>query len=207
VHFLYLAASKSEMRVFFTIQGYLHWRETGRCYTALSMSKLSHDQSVLVSSPPIWGSPRPPDSCYCETFAGFLMWGGSVWQERMGLSFTVGAGSRQRSHSRGPSPTGLVTIILLSHTRGSPNLKDQVPIFISPGTGWPSYIPPCSGFPFHRLLRLAGLRWRYTHPPPRAFCTGYKSSPYLTGNTLCHLATRCCLLVAFCIQGVKFLWD
>jgi hypothetical protein len=34
-----------------------------------------------------------------------------------------------------------------------------------PGTGWPSYTPGI-GFPFCRLLRLAGLRWRYSNPPP-----------------------------------------
>jgi hypothetical protein len=27
-------------------------------------------------------------------------------------------------------------------------------------------IPPVTGFPFRRLLRLAGLRWRYSIPPP-----------------------------------------
>jgi hypothetical protein len=26
-------------------------------------------------------------------------------------------------------------------------------------------IPPGTGFPFNRLLRLAGLRWRYSNPP------------------------------------------
>jgi hypothetical protein len=26
-------------------------------------------------------------------------------------------------------------------------------------------IPPGTGFPFRRLLRLAGLRWRYSNPP------------------------------------------
>jgi hypothetical protein len=34
-----------------------------------------------------------------------------------------------------------------------------------PGTGWPSYTPG-TGFPFRRFLRLAGLRWRYSNPPP-----------------------------------------
>jgi hypothetical protein len=29
--------------------------------------------------------------------------------------------------------------ILLSQIRDSPNLEGQVPVFISPGTGWPSY--------------------------------------------------------------------
>jgi hypothetical protein len=27
-------------------------------------------------------------------------------------------------------------------------------------------IPPGTGFPLHRLLRLAGLQWRYSNPPP-----------------------------------------
>jgi hypothetical protein len=31
--------------------------------------------------------------------------------------------------------------ILLSQIRDSPNLKYQVPVFMSPGTGWPDYIP------------------------------------------------------------------
>jgi hypothetical protein len=33
--------------------------------------------------------------------------------------------------------------------------------------GWPSYNPAGTGFPFSRLLRLAGLRWRYANLPPR----------------------------------------
>jgi hypothetical protein len=27
-------------------------------------------------------------------------------------------------------------------------------------------IPSGTGFPFRRLLRLAGLRWRHSNPPP-----------------------------------------
>jgi hypothetical protein len=34
-----------------------------------------------------------------------------------------------------------------------------------PVTGWSSYTPG-TGFRFPRLLRLAGLRWRYSNPPP-----------------------------------------
>jgi hypothetical protein len=45
----------------------------------------------------IWG-PRP-DFYYCQTVAGLLMWG-AVSDERTGLSFTIAAGPRQRSHSR-----------------------------------------------------------------------------------------------------------
>jgi hypothetical protein len=46
--------------------------------------------------------------------------------------------------------------ILLSQIRDSSNLEEQ---------GGP-VIPPGTGFPFRRLLRLAVLRWRYSTPPP-----------------------------------------
>jgi hypothetical protein len=45
--------------------------------------------------------------------------------------------------------------ILLSGISCS-NLEGQVPVFICP------VIPPDTWFPFRRLLRLAGLRWRYS---------------------------------------------
>jgi hypothetical protein len=38
-------------------------------------------------------------------------------------------------------------------------------IYISQGQGGP-FIPSGTGFPFRRLLRLAGIRWRYSTPPP-----------------------------------------
>jgi hypothetical protein len=59
---------------------------------------------------------------------------------------------------------------LLSHLRlpqpGDPGSR----IYISPGTGWPGYTPghwvPFTSSLTSRLLRLAGLRWRYSNPPP-----------------------------------------
>jgi hypothetical protein len=44
-----------------------------------------------------------PDFCYSKTVAGLLMWG-VICDERMGLSFTIAAGPRQRSHSRDRVP-------------------------------------------------------------------------------------------------------
>jgi hypothetical protein len=38
-------------------------------------------------------------------------------------------------------------------------------IYIPQEQGGP-VIPPGTGFPLRRLLRLAGLRWRYSNPPP-----------------------------------------
>jgi hypothetical protein len=38
-------------------------------------------------------------------------------------------------------------------------------IYIPQEQGGPVILPG-TGFPFRRLLRLAGLRWRYSNPPP-----------------------------------------
>jgi hypothetical protein len=51
--------------------------------------------------------------------------------------------------SRLPQPGGPGPRIYIHHEQGGPVIR--------PGTG----------FPFRRLLRLAGLRWRYSNPPPR----------------------------------------
>jgi hypothetical protein len=61
---------------------------------------------------------------------------GVLSEERTGLSFVYAAGPRQRSLSWVRVP---LDHILLSHT---------------------------GDFPFRRLLRLAGSRWRYWTPPP-----------------------------------------
>jgi hypothetical protein len=38
-----------------------------------------------------------------------------------------------------------------------------------------SVIPPGTGLPFRRFLRFAGLRWRYSNPPPHGPTTSLKS--------------------------------
>jgi hypothetical protein len=79
-----------------------------------------------------------PDLYYCQTVAGMLMWG-ALSDERRGLSFIIAACPRQRSHSRARVPWDLRPYFTVSDSR----------------------------LPFCRLLRLAGLRWRYMTPPPR----------------------------------------
>jgi hypothetical protein len=74
----------------------------------------------------------------------------------LGLARAVTLGSEsRRTHGH----------ILLSHLRlpqpGEPGPR----IYIPQEQGGP-VIPPGTGFPFRRLLRLAGQRWRYSHPPP-----------------------------------------
>jgi hypothetical protein len=74
----------------------------------------------------------------------------------LGLARAVTLGSKyRRTHDH----------ILLSHLRlpqpGGPGPR----IYIPQETGWPSYTPGHC-VPFFRLLRLAGMRWRYSNPPP-----------------------------------------
>jgi hypothetical protein len=91
------------------------------------------------------------------------MWD-ALSEERMGLSFTIATGSRQRSHSqvrvrrdsrphftvldsRFPQPGVPCPHIYILQEQGAP--------VITPGTG----------FLFRRLQRLTGLRWSYSNPP------------------------------------------
>jgi hypothetical protein len=60
------------------------------------------------------------------------------------------------SDSRFPQHEGPGPCIYIPQEQGGP--------VISPGTG----------FPFRRLLRLTGLRWRYSNPPPRGVCSELK---------------------------------
>jgi hypothetical protein len=83
----------------------------------------------------------------------------------MGLSFTNAAGPRQHSHSQVRAPRDSLPHFTVSDSRlpqpGGPGPS----IDTSHEQGGP-VIAPGTGFPFHHLLRLAGLRWRYSIPPP-----------------------------------------
>jgi hypothetical protein len=97
-----------------------------------STAKLCYDlrsagQSALVSSP-IWG-PRS-DFCYSQITAGSFMWG-ALSDERMGLSFTITAGPRRRSHSRVSVPRDSWPYFTVSDSR-LPQPGGQGPVFISP---------------------------------------------------------------------------
>jgi hypothetical protein len=62
--------------------------------------------------------------------------------------------------------------ILLSQIRDSSNLEGQTPVFISPGTGWPSCTPR-HWAPFSTPLTTQRVRWSYSTPPPHGreyFC-------------------------------------
>jgi hypothetical protein len=133
-----------------------------------SKSKQSQSQSYVTTDgqsaslswcqAPIWG--LRPDFCYCQTLAGLLMWG-ALSDERTGLPFTIAVGPRQCSHYWVRVPRDSCPYFTVSNSRlpqpGGPGPR----IYIPEEQGGP-LIPTGTGFPFRRLLRLAGLRWRYS---------------------------------------------
>jgi hypothetical protein len=106
----------------------------------------------------IWG-PRA-DFYYCQTVAGLLMCG-----ERAGLSFTIAAGSNQRSHLRIRVLRGSWPYFTVSDSRFLQSWGPGRRIYIPQEQGGPVILSG-TGFPFHRLLRLAGPRVR----PHRNHC-------------------------------------
>jgi hypothetical protein len=109
------------------------------------------------------------DFVYCQTDEGFLMWG-ALSDDRTGLSFTIVAYPRKRSHSQVQVPRDSWPYFAVSDSKlpqpGGPGPL----IYISQEQGGP-VISPDTGFHFPRLLWLAGLRWRYSNPPPRGKLT------------------------------------
>jgi hypothetical protein len=74
----------------------------------------------------------------------------------LGLARAVTLGSKSyRTHGH----------ISMSHLR-LPQLGGLGPRIYIPQEQCGSVIPLGTGFPFCRLLRLSGLRWRYSNPPP-----------------------------------------
>jgi hypothetical protein len=103
------------------------------------------------------------DFCYCQTVAGLLLWG-ALPNERTGLQFTIAAGPRQCSHSRVRFPRDSWPYFTISDSR-LPQPGGPGPCIYIPQEQGAPVIPPVTGFPFRRLLRLAGLRWTYFNPP------------------------------------------
>jgi hypothetical protein len=92
--------------------------------------------------------------CWCGAFSLTR-----EWACRLQLLLVLASAVILRSESCGTRDH-----ILLSQIRECPNLR--VPVFVSPWNRDP-VIPSGTGFPYHRLLRLAVLRWKYLNPPTR----------------------------------------
>jgi hypothetical protein len=113
----------------------------------------SVSQYVLLTSP-LWNF---LSEGFCLKVAVLSLWG-ALSGERAFLKFAVQSLNVQKScktsnhtllsHLRLPQPGGPGSSIYIPQEQGGP------------------VIPPGTGFPLRRLLRLAGLRWRHSNPPP-----------------------------------------
>jgi hypothetical protein len=90
---------------------------------------------------------------------------GTLSDERTGLPFTVASDPRQRSHSWVCFPRDPWSYFTASDSR-LPQPGGPSPHIFIPQEQGGAVIPPGTGFPFRRLLRLAWLRWRYPNRPP-----------------------------------------
>jgi hypothetical protein len=87
----------------------------------------------------------------------------------MDLLFIIAAGPRQRSHPQVRVPWDSWPHFTVSYSRLSQPGGSGPRIYIPQEMGGP-VIPRGTEFPFRRLLRFAGLRWRYSTPPPHGIC-------------------------------------
>jgi hypothetical protein len=96
---------------------------------------------------------------------GFVDVRRSVWRENGSATYNC-CWSLSVQSFLGPSPAGLVTTFYCLRFETPPTWRLSPRTYIPQEQGGP-VIPPGTGFPFCRLLQLAGLRWRYSNPPPR----------------------------------------
>jgi hypothetical protein len=126
-----------------------------------SQSRSFYRQSVRLGAKPL----ETHDQDFYFPIEHFRLWSlrNILSHKRSGLLFTTDAGPRQRSHSqvrltRDPLPYFSVSDTRFPQT-GGPGLR----IYISQKQGDP-VVPQGIGFPFRRLLRLAGPRWSIRTP-------------------------------------------
>jgi hypothetical protein len=136
-------------------------RSKSKSKSNLRYDRRSVGHSVLMSSPNFGLDTR--FLLLSDTWRFVDM--GRPFHKRTGLSFANAAGPRQRSHSRVCVPReswpSFIVSDLRLHQPGGPGPR----IHIYQEQGCPITLPG-TGFHFHRLLRHAGLRCRYSDPPP-----------------------------------------
>jgi hypothetical protein len=150
--------------IYRTIFFHFHGNNSGSLKLKLKLvyDRRSFGQSVLVSGSHLESM---TSIFFYLTIAGFFMWD-TLSDERTRLQFTctVASGPCQSSHSWVEVPQNSRPYFTVS-SETSPTWRARSPYLYPPGTGWPSYTPG-HWVPFCRLLQLAGMRWRYSNPPP-----------------------------------------
>jgi hypothetical protein len=123
------------------------------CLQTLYYDKRLVGQSVLVPSTHLRLKTiflLLSDSC------GFVNVGHPFWREDGSVVYHCCWTSSAQSFS-GSSPTGLIVIFYSLRFNTLPTWGARSAYLYPQGTRRPSYIPPNTGFPFRRLLRLTGL--------------------------------------------------
>jgi hypothetical protein len=120
------------------------------------------------------------------------------WDCRLQLLLVLVSAVILRSESRGTHDH-----ILLSQIWDSPNLEGQVPVFISPQDQGGPVIAPGTWFLFHRLLRFAEIRGRYSTPPPHGIFRKHTRYPAMViyEPHRKHLFLYCCIYSALHRNG------
>jgi hypothetical protein len=126
----------------------------------------------------------------------------------MGLSFTIAAGPSQRSHSLVRVPWDSLPYFTVSDSR-LPHTGGPGPRICIPHEQRGPVIPPGTGFPFPCHLRLTGLRWRYSSPPPHGvLLLSFRYSTYRIENSASNSSFVACVFVAarnvFCLTTTVF---
>jgi hypothetical protein len=119
-----------------------------------------------------------------DTVVDLLMWG-ALSQERTGLSFTISAGPRKRSHSRVLFPQDYH--ILLPLIRNFPNLEDKDPVVLSP-RNMMTHLTPYRTAPFlwpPTTHRATVDIYTYSNPPPQRPLKVIVVSPQSDGRPVC----------------------
>jgi hypothetical protein len=100
-----------------------------------------------------------------QIFVEFLAVRHSLWREGGSVIYLYNCfWALPEQWLLGRSPTELRPYFTVSHE--TPSTWRSRSLYLFPlGTGWSSCTPG-HWVPFCRLLRLAGLRWRYSNPPP-----------------------------------------
>jgi hypothetical protein len=131
---------------------------------------LIHDRQSVGQSVLVPGTHLGPvtNFYFSLTFSldsyGFVIFQGPLWREDGSVIYcTIASGPCQSSHSWVEVPQNSRLYFTVSFET-PPTWRASFSYLYPPGTGWPSYTPG-HWVPF-RLLRLIGLRWRYSNPPP-----------------------------------------
>jgi hypothetical protein len=100
-----------------------------------------------------------PNTCFHSPYVTSSLMRGWVCSLRLLLALAIAVILRFGSR-------GTQNHILVFQIRDCPQPGGPGPHIYIPQEQGGSIIPPGTGFPFHCLLRLAGLRWRYSTLPP-----------------------------------------